>query len=154
MKQAIKRNQYFSPLAQDLRCRIPVSVALTACLLSGVAHAVTIQTDQQQYAKQWQQEHGALTAAPPPALATFLAEHATKPVSHFDTLSTREGLAQLTHQYTTPPSEDLAVVNVDVEAGGRRIPVRIYQSKASKPRPGRAMRRHLAFCSLFTAAAI
>lgn len=133
MKQAIKRNRYFSPLAQYLRCRIPVTVALTACLLSSAAHAATIQTDQQQYAKQWQQEHGSLTAAPPPALAAFLAEHTTKPVSHFDTLSTREGLAQLTHQYTTPPSEDLAVVNVDVDADGRRIPVRIYQSNASTP---------------------
>ncbi|TMV04470.1 alpha/beta hydrolase [Brucella haematophila] len=133
MKEPIRRNQYFSPLTQYIRCRLPVTIALTACLLSGVAHAATIQTDQQQYAKQWQQEHGALTAAPPPALATFLAEHATKPVSHFDTLSTREGLAQLTHQYTTPPAENLTVVNVDVEADGRRIPVRIYQNNASKP---------------------
>lgn len=86
---------------------------------------------QQHYAQQWQQAHGPLSAAPPPALSALLAMHAGAPAAQYSTLSAREGLATLTREYTPAPDGELRVVNTDVDAGGRRIPARIYQGAAS-----------------------
>ncbi|WP_336241549.1 alpha/beta hydrolase [Citrobacter freundii] len=115
--------------------RLPCGLALSVCLLSGTAQANPLHMQQAQYAQQWQAKNGPLTAAPPPALGAFLAQHATSPATPYDTLSTREGLATLTRQYTTPTQEALSVESVDVDVHGRRIPVRIYHHNVSDTSP-------------------
>ncbi|MGK2893075.1 alpha/beta hydrolase [Enterobacter cloacae complex sp. ESBL7] len=113
-------------------CHLPCSLALSVSLLCGTTQASPLQMQQTQYAQHWQAKNGPLTAAPPPALGTFLAQHATSPGTPYDTLSAREGLEALTRQYTTPPQDALSVVNIDVDAHGRRIPVRIYHSNSPR----------------------
>ncbi|PWI77194.1 alpha/beta hydrolase [Enterobacter sp. CGMCC 5087] len=105
-------------------------LALVAACVPLCGRAATLPEMQQHYAGQWQEKHGPLTAAPPPALSALLAMHAGAPAAQYSTLSAREGLATLTREYTPAPDGELRVVNTDVDTGGRRIPVRIYQGAA------------------------
>ncbi|WP_436883368.1 alpha/beta hydrolase [Enterobacter asburiae] len=105
-------------------------LALAAACFPLCGQAGALPEIQQHYAQLWQQKNGPLSSAPPPALATLLTQHAGAPGAHYDTLSAREGLAALTRQYTTPPADELAVENVDLDLHGRRIPVRIYHRPA------------------------
>ena len=117
-------------LVKQALCRLPCGLALSVTLLCGAGHASPLTMQQAQYAQQWQQNNGPLSSAPPPALSALLAQHARLPTTqHYDTLSSREGLAALTRQYTPPPQDELAVDNVDLDLHGRRIPVRIYHRK-------------------------
>ncbi|WP_323084329.1 alpha/beta hydrolase [Providencia alcalifaciens] len=125
----MKQNDKERSLPERAVHHLPYFLTLTASLLlCGTGYADTLKTQEQQYAQQWQEKKGPLTSAPPPALSTFLAKHAPTPAADYNTLSAREALEMLTWEHTTPPQNALTVVNVDAEAHGRRIPVRIYCS--------------------------
>lgn len=145
MKQNSEKRGLAEQAARHVRC----SLALAAGLMCGTAYAGALQTQELQYAQQWQEKHGPLTAAPPPALGAFLAQHATTPATQYNTLSAREGLEILTRQYTSPPLDVLSVVNVDVDAHGRRIPVRIYHSNVTRTSSATATKKAAAPGVLF-----
>ena len=126
-RNIIPRYQYYL-LGRIARVQIlRGAVLLLTGFLSPFVHADMVRTQQRQYAAEYQNTQGPLTQSPPPALAALLEERAKTTAITYDTLDARAGLVALTKAYDTTLEPMAAIVNDDVDIGGRHIPVRIYR---------------------------